>query len=156
MSPFAVPVSSWHLFLVICFWGVSHKNICNNGLSLSYYRKNRAIRKLILKRVDNEDLLNNLQRATLTIIFGTKSIAKMVWWLMKKIVNAQPACHGRLCTDDHPIAVTRGFITHDEAVARSTLTTLRFLESPQGMQHNATGYKGFSLSLSAHGGWSAL
>ncbi|HEY3169582.1 MAG TPA: glucoamylase family protein [Thermoanaerobaculia bacterium] len=42
-----------------------------------------------------------------------------------------------------PIAVERGFVTRDEAVAR-TLATLKFLEGcPKGPQPDATGHRGF-------------
>ena len=43
----------------------------------------------------------------------------------------------------YPVAVERGFITHDAAVKR-VLTTLRFFwNSPQGTEPDATGYRGF-------------
>ena len=43
----------------------------------------------------------------------------------------------------YPIGVERGFITRDDAIKR-TLATLRFfLNSPQGTEPDATGYKGF-------------
>ncbi|MDQ6644067.1 MAG: hypothetical protein M3Y76_06425, partial [Chloroflexota bacterium] len=43
----------------------------------------------------------------------------------------------------YPVGVERGLIKREDAVQR-TLTTLRFFwSSPQGMQPNATGYKGF-------------
>src|SRR4051812_44971512 len=43
----------------------------------------------------------------------------------------------------YPVAVERSFITRSEAVKR-TLTTLRFFwNSPQGIDPDATGYKGF-------------
>lgn len=43
----------------------------------------------------------------------------------------------------HPVGVERGFLRRAEAVAR-TVTTLRFFwSSPQGIEPEATGYKGF-------------
>ena len=43
----------------------------------------------------------------------------------------------------YPVGVERGFLTRTEAVAR-TLTTLRFFwNSPQGIEPDAIGYKGF-------------
>jgi len=43
----------------------------------------------------------------------------------------------------YPVAVERGFMSHAAAVER-TLTTLRFFwNSPQGLEPDATGYKGF-------------
>ncbi|MEZ4678588.1 MAG: glucoamylase family protein [Caldilineaceae bacterium] len=95
------------------------------------------------KRVDNEDLLNNLQRVTFDYFWHeVNSENGLVADSTRDGSPASTATVGFALTI-YPIAVTRGFITHDEAVAR-TLTTLRFLwESPQGMQHNATGYKGF-------------
>src|SRR6476646_1691587 len=43
----------------------------------------------------------------------------------------------------YPVAVEQSFISRDEAVDR-VLTTLRFFwTSPQGMESDATGYKGF-------------
>ena len=43
----------------------------------------------------------------------------------------------------YPIGVKRGFITRKDAIKR-TLTTLRFfLDSRQGRERDATGYKGF-------------
>ena len=48
-----------------------------------------------------------------------------------------------LALASYPVAVERGFMTHDAAVDR-TLTTLRFFwNSPQGPEPDATGYKGF-------------
>lgn len=48
-----------------------------------------------------------------------------------------------LALASYPVAVKRGFMTHDAAVER-TLTTLRFFwNSPQGPETDATGYKGF-------------
>src|ERR1041385_5016489 len=43
----------------------------------------------------------------------------------------------------YPVGVERGFISRDDAISR-TLTSLRFfLNSPQGPEPDATGYKGF-------------
>lgn len=43
----------------------------------------------------------------------------------------------------YPVAVERGFMSRADAIAR-TLTTLRFFwNSPQGLEPDATGYKGF-------------
>lgn len=48
-----------------------------------------------------------------------------------------------LCLASYAAGVERGFITRAEAVRR-TLTTLRFFwHSPQGIEPDATGYKGF-------------
>ena len=48
-----------------------------------------------------------------------------------------------LALASYPVAIERGLMTKSAAVAR-TLTTLRFFwNSPQGMQPNATGYRGF-------------
>ncbi len=48
-----------------------------------------------------------------------------------------------LALASYPVAVERGFISHDAAVER-TLATLRFFwNSPQGPEPDATGYRGF-------------
>ena len=50
----------------------------------------------------------------------------------------------------YPVGVERGFISRAAAVER-TLTTLRFFSnSPQGPQHDATGYQGPLLSFFGH------
>jgi len=43
----------------------------------------------------------------------------------------------------YPIGVERGWITRAEAVARTLLSLRFFRDSPQGVQADATGYKGF-------------
>jgi len=50
----------------------------------------------------------------------------------------------------YPVGVERGLMTRAAAIAR-TLTTLRFFwNSPQGIERDATGYKGFYYHFLRH------
>ncbi|HRW04623.1 MAG TPA: glucoamylase family protein [Caldilineaceae bacterium] len=95
------------------------------------------------KWANNEELLDNLQRVTFDYFWHEVNPQNgLVADSTRTGSPASTATVGFALTI-YPIAVERGFVPRDEAVAR-TLTTLRFLlESPQGTEASASGYMGF-------------
>ncbi|MCB0188909.1 MAG: hypothetical protein KDE31_31780, partial [Caldilineaceae bacterium] len=78
------------------------------------------------KQVGNEELLNNLQRVTFDYFWHEVNPQNgLVADSTRSGSPASTATVGFALTI-YPIAVERGFVPRDEAVAR-TLTTLRFL-----------------------------
>ncbi len=87
--------------------------------------------------------LGKLQRATFSYFVHETNLANGL--VLDKTAPNWPASIAAtgLGLAGYPVAVARGFMTHDAAVKR-VLTTLRFFwNSPQGPEPNATGYHGF-------------
>lgn len=105
--------------------------------------KNRTYSQVDPKQVNNDELLDHLQRVTFDYFWYEANDANgLVADSTREGSPASVATIGFGLTI-YPIAVARGFITRAQAVAR-TVKTLRFLwESPQGTAADATGYQGF-------------
>lgn len=105
--------------------------------------KNRVHSQVDPKQVNNEELLDNLERVTFDYFWHEANPTNGL--VADSTRNGSPASTATIgfALTIYPIAVERGFVTRAEAVAR-TLTTLRFLwESPQGTAADASGYQGF-------------
>jgi hypothetical protein len=91
----------------------------------------------------SQDALSDLQRVTFDyFLYETNPSNGLVADSTQKGVPASIAAVG-LALAAYPIGVACGFVSREEAAAR-TLTTLHFFrDSPQGTAADATGYKGF-------------
>ena len=90
-----------------------------------------------------DELLDGLQRATFAYIWNeTNAVNGLVADRTEAGSPASIAVVG-FALAAYPVAVERGFVAREAAVAR-TLATLRFFrDSPQGPATDATGYRGF-------------
>jgi hypothetical protein len=96
-----------------------------------------------LKRANSDELLDTIQKRTFEyFVHETNPENGLVRDRTTAHSPASIAATG-LALASYPIGVERGYMSRDDAVAR-TLTTLRFFRaSPQGTQPDASGHKGF-------------
>ncbi len=93
--------------------------------------------------LSDNGLLDRLQRAAFGYFLSAYNPANGL--VADRSVTGSPCSIAVVgfALSSYPVAVERGWMTHDDAVER-TLVTLRFFsKSPQSAAPNATGYKGF-------------
>lgn len=105
--------------------------------------RDRAPSQVDPKQVNNEELLDNLQRVTFDYFWHEANDENgLVADSTRQGSPSSTATVGFALTI-YPIAVERGFISRSAAVTR-TLRTLRFLwQCPQGTKTEDSGYQGF-------------
>ena len=93
--------------------------------------------------LSDEELLDRLQRAAFEYFLNESNPANgLVADTTRRDAPASIAVVG-FALSTYPVAVERGWITREEAAARVRISLRFFLNSPQGEQADATGYKGF-------------
>jgi len=91
----------------------------------------------------DESLLSKLQRKTFAYFLNETNPANGLVRDRTEPASPSSITATGFALAAYPVGVERGYLTREEAIKR-TLACLRFFwNSPQGTEHDATGYKGF-------------